>query len=483
MKGASTLCAALVLLLTSLLSFSVEASQRSLRARSDKVLVSDGADGAQDSVSSKGVKANQKDDGDEAEDDDDDDDEDDDDEQDDAESDKGKAPVYKTKGSANRTKAAPSIITKKGEEEEDDLDVEDDFNKILHPHAKEKAKMQKSIQKIEKELASNLKKQAELKSKLSFLLNHKESDAQIDTAAKQVANETESLAMATMLSKMWKEMRMFEVPVYAQHVEEERQQLKKEEKALEKKLREEQAKLVEARKKWAKDAKEMEQEQEGAKGKEQEHGSADAEVAKAEKEVQGAANQVAPGGEWKEYAGYQNFWRLNSQQQRSMLEGSVIYLLFGILAAYLYHLGVTKYPKAFSPSPKQAAIPRQTSFTFNLLGCFDDKIICALGCCCPCLRWSQTMDKANVLSYFKAFAAMYFLMLIHPYTAGLSSLGIVVLGAVYRQKLRRKYGIENRTAKTVCADIATWIFCQPCAVCQEAREEAVTRGRVQAPMV
>jgi len=477
MKSVSTLCAALVLLLTCLLSFSVEASQRSLRARSDKVLVSDGADGAHHSVSSKGVKANQKDDGDEAEDDDDDDDEDDDNEQDDEESDKGKAPVYKTKGSANHPKAAPSIISEKGEEDEDDLD-EDDFNKILHPHAKEKAAMQKSIRKIEEELASNLKKQAELKSKLSFLLNHKESDAQIDTAAKQVANETESVAMATMLAKMWKEMRMFEVPVYAKHVEEERQQLKSEEKALEKKLREEQAKLVEARKKWAKDAKEKEQEQEGAK--EKEHGSADAEVAKAEKKVQGAANQVAPAGDWEEYAGYQNFWRLNSQQQRTVLEGSIIYLLFGVLVAYLYHLGITKYPKAFSPSPKPAAIPHQTSFTFNLFGCFDDKVICALGCCCPCLRWAQTMDKANLLSYFKAFAAMYFLMLIHPYTAGLSAMGVVLLGAAYRQKLRRNYGIESRTTKTVCADVATWIFCQPCAVCQEAREEVVTRGRVSA---
>lgn len=473
MKSVSALRAALVLLLTCFLSFCVEASQSSLRARSDKVLVSDGAESVQHSVSSKDVKANQKDDAEDAA-DDDDDDEDDDDEQDDEESDKAKAPAYETKAAAKRTEAAPS----KGEEEEGDLDVEDDFNKILHPHAKEKAAMQKSIRKIEEELASNLKKQAELKTKLSFFLNHKESDAQIDTEAKQVANETESVAMATMLAKMWKEMRMFEVPAYAKHAEEERQQLKSEEKALEKKLRDEQAKLAEAEKKWAKAA---------AKEKDKEHGSADAEVAKAEKEVQGAANQVAPGSArgWKEYAVYQDFWSLNSRQQRSVLEGTLIYLLFGILVAYLYHLAVAKYPKAFSPSQSRTAIPKQSSFTFSLFGCFQDKTICALGCCCPCLRWSQTLDKANLLAYFKAFAVMYFCMLIHPFTGGLSAIGIVVLGVVYRQKLRAKYSIERHTTKTVCEDIATWIFCQPCAVCQEAREEAVTRGQPtpRAPMV
>merc|ERR1719331_2977058 len=115
--------------------------------------------------------------------------------------------------------------------------------------------MEVKIKGIEEELAANLAKQKGLEAKVEHLMDRQASDAEIDASAKLVANETESKAMAGMLGNMWKEMRMFEVPFYAKHVDDEVHELKHEQKALEKKLTADQAALSKARKKWAAEAK------------------------------------------------------------------------------------------------------------------------------------------------------------------------------------------------------------------------------------
>merc|ERR1719443_1280900 len=68
----------------------------------------------------------------------------------------------------------------------------------------------------EKELAANLREQMELNAKIEELADKAQSDQEIESQAKQVANETESPALGKTLATMWKEMRTFETPQYTE---------------------------------------------------------------------------------------------------------------------------------------------------------------------------------------------------------------------------------------------------------------------------
>jgi len=156
-----------------------------------------------------------------------------------------KAPEYETAPPSGEGEKSKTVANKP------DVGEEEDIKEPANPHAKEEAKMQKQIKATELELAINIREQAEVKHKLKFFLDEPKLEEQIDAASDLVANETQSTALADMLSKMWKEMRMFEIPFYAKHMEEEQRELKSQEKKLEKKLRDEQAALTEARKRWS----------------------------------------------------------------------------------------------------------------------------------------------------------------------------------------------------------------------------------------
>lgn len=264
-----------------------------------------------------------------------------------------------------------------------------------------------------------------------------------------------------------------------------------------KKLTADQAALSKARKKWAAEAKAKKAAKEKAAPKEkaavkEEPAAAKAETPAPEAEEDNKPKAAEPGAEltepklpnsaaaaWKANNEY-NFWTMNSKQQQRVIEYSCTYLLFGLLFAYLYKKASNNYPKVFSPTPKAvpaSSLLNRSSFTFGLFSCFEDGNICVLGCCCPCLRWADTLDRQKILSYTKAFALMFILMLLNPYTAGLSFLAIILVGVIYRQKLRTKFDIESGTGKTLCFDLFAWWCCTPCAICQEAREEVGQRGQ------
>jgi len=111
------------------------------------------------------------------------------------------------------------------DDEDDDDDDEDDDVKV----DPEKAR-------LEKALADNLRKQEKVKGTLKHLSDTEKSDQEIQATARLVQNETQSPAMASMLSKMWREMRMFEMPSYSQHLQAQLRELKKEEHSVESKL-------------------------------------------------------------------------------------------------------------------------------------------------------------------------------------------------------------------------------------------------------
>jgi len=136
--------------------------------------------------------------------------------------------------------AAKTTTTDDDEDDDDDDDDDDDKSEKEEVHlAKSNSK---EVDRVKHELAENMEKQLALQDKINHLSDESRSEQEIDASAGLVGKETESPAMANMLGKMWKEMRMFETPFYGEHVEEEVHHLKHEQHAIEAKLAAEQTK-------------------------------------------------------------------------------------------------------------------------------------------------------------------------------------------------------------------------------------------------
>mmetsp|Transcript_64865 Transcript_64865/g.101095 ORF Transcript_64865/g.101095 Transcript_64865/m.101095 type:complete len:212 (-) Transcript_64865:40-675(-) len=177
---------------------------------------------------------------------------------------------------------------------------------------------------------------------------------------------------------------------------------------------------------------------------------------------------------WKKYQEANDFWFMTWPQQKLTLRNTFVYILFGLACAVLYRHLQLKRVGIFDPAELRGNIVNDKDFSFSLFGCFEDLKICLLGCCCPFSRWADTIDRQfsfGFWQYWKAFAVMFFLFVLNPYTAGLSCFAICIIGTLFRQNLRRKFKIEYATPKTYCLDFLTWCCCHPCAICQEAREE------------
>jgi len=257
---------------------------------------------------------------------------------------------------------------------------------------------------------------------------------------------------------------MFEIPFYAEHVQEELQHLKLHERALEKKVTTDQGAVSATKDEQAKKKHKKEEKKTVAASIEGETEKAD------EAEKSNAVNRIsADKMTW-------SFWAMGSSQKKSLLLHSFLYLVSGILAAYLFKEASKRYPSIFVPQVSKDKFPNSKDFSNHIFGFLGDQNLCILGCFCPCLTWAGTLDRKGLLSYWKAFTAFFVLCLLNAYTMGVSTLCVVILGVFYRQKLRASYDIENGTLPTVAMDFLLWCFCQPCAIIQEAREEGVTRG-------
>jgi len=363
---------------------------------------------------------------------------------------------------------APSgLASKMGEDDEEEDDEEAGDDKQYYESAEDTR-----LDKAKHKLAANLREQSELEHRMKQLGDESSSDAEIDTSIKLVTNETQSPAMANMLGHVWKEMRMFEVPLYADHVKDKLKNLKHDERALEVKLTTAQGEVSAGHDKLAK------RKTGTAVGKavRKDKQSKD-ELDKSKKGAQ-AQTTYASGSDPKAIIAGMNFWGMHPKEKKAAFMNTLVYIVGGILVALLFQQARSRYPKVFVPEQRADVFPNSKDFSFSLLGFLGDRNLCILGCCCPFLAWADNLDRKELLSFWKAFVAFFGLMLLHVYTMGISSLCIVAIGVFYRQKLRAGYEIENGTPKTVAMDVFAWCCCQPCAIIQEAREETVLRNVV-----
>lgn len=302
-------------------------------------------------------------------------------------------------------------------------------------------------------LKSNLAEQKELQAKIDHLNDQEASDDEIDASAALVANQTESQALGDMMGNMWKDMRTFEVPAFSERAQTELEGLKQAQQQLEQQLQNSS--------RSSDNVKKQEVVPESKAGGEQvKQRPSSASQAATEKKLTSTA--VSPLG----------FWSLTAREQLSYVASSLVYIVAATVLAYFYEKH-RNTKDIFRPEPRPDIHPKSDNFSFHIFGCCGAPHISVVGCLCPCLRWADTLDRNGLLSFWKAFALFLVLDFFVGFTCGLSLIGLIAVGAWFRQKLREKFEIENGTRGSIFTDIALWTFCTPCAIIQEAREESV----------
>lgn len=361
-------------------------------------------------------------------------------------------------------------------------DDQEDEEEPEYEIAKPKSAQEKRLDAAKQKLAANLHEQSELEHRMMHLSDESSSDAEIDLSIKLVTNETQSPAMANMLGHVWKEMRMFEVPVYGDHVKDELKHLKRDERVLEAKLTTAQGDMSADHDKLTAQERTLKKKtSDKAAVKHDEENEENVEKSKVGVKSQSAAETKVSGLEAAIATG--NFWGMHRSQQKAAFLNTLVYVVCGVLVAFLFVQARQRYPKVFVPVRRADVYACQNDFSFSIFGFLGDRNLCLLGCCCPCLAWADTLDRNDLLSFWKAFGAFFGLLILHTYTMGISSIFVVVIGVVFRQKLRAGYDMENGTPRSIGMDAFVWCFCQPCAIIQEAREETVVRNMVTAERV
>mmetsp|Transcript_49404 Transcript_49404/g.107592 ORF Transcript_49404/g.107592 Transcript_49404/m.107592 type:complete len:352 (-) Transcript_49404:128-1183(-) len=150
----------------------------------------------------------------------------------------------------------------------------------------------------------------------------------------------------------------------------------------------------------------------------------------------------------------------------SMLLWSVLVLGF----AYYYSSRKDQI-KSFLIAPKDKSQRPKLEVGQWAFGAFDlgELKLCCFSCCCPAVRWADTMSMAGLLTFCGAVLLFLSCSLLGHFVP---VLGLVVyLGVVttYRQKLRAQFEIPTGIA-TALGDCCLYFWCGPCAINQEARQ-------------
>lgn len=140
--------------------------------------------------------------------------------------------------------------------------------------------------------------------------------------------------------------------------------------------------------------------------------------------------------------------------------------------------------KQYMPAEEGLATPeQQTAFQdwkFGFCSCLGDLEVCFCACCCPCIRWGETLSLVDGLVIFWVGFAVYLgLTTLSWYTSvPLCWLLLTLICTAYRQEIRIKFQMERVGGMTYITDCLLYAFCACCAISQEARhvEEALKYG-------
>lgn len=139
-----------------------------------------------------------------------------------------------------------------------------------------------------------------------------------------------------------------------------------------------------------------------------------------------------------------------------------------IRAQGVCHCGNTYLPDSVFCRKCGMKRPEEDDFGVGLFQCLSDLKLCLFTCCCPSLRWADTMDKTGLQSYWAAFTTFIVLATLSPCTCGITGLFLVAVCVRQRRRLRRKYNVALNDP----LDCFAYLCCGTCAIVQEARVQA-----------
>mmetsp|Transcript_78018 Transcript_78018/g.129178 ORF Transcript_78018/g.129178 Transcript_78018/m.129178 type:complete len:327 (+) Transcript_78018:57-1037(+) len=140
-------------------------------------------------------------------------------------------------------------------------------------------------------------------------------------------------------------------------------------------------------------------------------------------------------------------------------------VVVGLLAAVIYRCK-KRWPEVETAQGREEDLKEWSSGHFD---CLSEPAICCASCCCPCIRWADTMDMANIVAFWPAAFVFLFLLVSNFWVPAFMLINIALL-TYGRQMLRKGFGMkEQTTARSLCGDCLYVSFCTPCAITQEAR--------------
>lgn len=168
----------------------------------------------------------------------------------------------------------------------------------------------------------------------------------------------------------------------------------------------------------------------------------------------------------------------------ALFAGQLIWVLLIILVAYIYRMRKPQLSEV-APGIREAKDAWAYSLfdTAGMTG--EDLQLCGMACCCPAIRWADTMSSPKVafpeqeewgiykehtgLSFWKALTMIVVLAFLGPWTLQLTT--IILLGVLvyYRQKLRVIFN-HSPGGRSYPHDCLILCCCTCCTIVQEARE-------------
>jgi len=158
---------------------------------------------------------------------------------------------------------------------------------------------------------------------------------------------------------------------------------------------------------------------------------------------------------------------------RELLMSALIYAVLATLLAYYYKSH--KAPVEPNKTVDDKSFQDWTTGILNPSDWAKDPAVCAMACCCPAIRWADSMQMVGIFSFWVAFAIFLAIETLNAITSGaLFWIVLAVVVAINRQKIRTAFGMEsNGFIDYLCA-----CCCLPCVLSQEARhiDEAAQCG-------
>lgn len=168
------------------------------------------------------------------------------------------------------------------------------------------------------------------------------------------------------------------------------------------------------------------------------------------------------------------------EEEESGIVDFIVYTLCACIFAWWYRgcEGKKSFSSAHLPEASPLMDETKPEWKHGLFACFDEPTLCCLSCCCPAVRWADTLDIANLHNFCCAFAVYMILWSLDyiglPGTAILAGYCVAM-----RQNIRRLAGLPNGNCGTCFEDCLTYCFCWPCAIVQEARQlDSVYSGKM-----